>query len=364
MSSAADSHESAAAAASPSPVRTAWLIVILWLGQFGFLTAQRQLMTEGMESLSFLPPRAIMMLVGIGNSFVINSVQRRLAYRPWGRRLLVALVCALAASVVHSVLNFITFQIFMGQENWESASWGSYFMATAQWAWVYAAMSALLLSAVYSDELRERERRLAELQGLAHAAQMRSLRYQLNPHFIFNTLNSIAELIAAGRARQAEQMVENLSDFLRAGLALDPNADLALERELALQSLYLEIEQVRFPDRLRVETKLPPELSKALVPGLILQPLVENAIKHGVARNHAATQVSIAAEGEGGRLVLTVSNDIQNGGPVPRAGTSVGLANVERRLRLRFGDGAVFHAGREADRFVVRLVLPLELEGG
>ncbi len=110
-----------------------------------------------------------------------------------------------------------------------------------------------------------------------------ALRYQLNPHFMFNTLNSIAALISRREAERAEAMVENLADFLRAGLSLDPHEDIPLEKEIELQSLYLSIEELRFPDRLKVEIDVPEDVRSALVPSLVTQPLVENVVRHAVA---------------------------------------------------------------------------------
>jgi signal transduction histidine kinase len=337
----------------------AWLIVIYWIGQFTILTGQRLIWSEGDEPAIFLMPRAFMSLVGVGLSFAIYWWQRRFRSASWPRQLILAFVAAMLAAPLHALINFCAFQLVMPKENMANATLSSVLMATTQWVWTYAAISALLLTGTYSDELRERERRLADWQALAHSAQLRSLRYQLNPHFMFNTLNSVTALIASGRAEQAEQMVETLADFLRASLAVDPTDDLTLEREFELQSLYLSIESARFADRLRVETELPPELRDVLVPSLILQPLVENAIKHGVARNAGCTLLRIAASRQGDRLELVVSNGLPTDGSRARGGTHVGLANVARRIELRYGSQGSFAAGPAGDQYVVRISLPL-----
>ncbi|MDB5722973.1 MAG: yehU 2 [Alphaproteobacteria bacterium] len=337
----------------------AWLIVIYWIGQFSVLTAQRLVYSGGKESLLFLGPRAFMALVGVSLSFAIAAWQRRQSSSSWTRRLTFAFLAAFLAAPVHGLINFAAFQVVMPKENMAGATLDTVLMATVQWFWTYAAISALLLTASYSDALLERERRLADLQGLAHSAQMRSLRYQLNPHFMFNTLNSVAALIAGGWPEQAERMVENLADFLRASLAVDPTDDLTLEREFELQSLYLSIESARFADRLTVETILPPELRDVLVPSLILQPIIENAIKHGVARNAESSTLRIEASRDGDRMQLTVSNAVPKAALPVRIGTSVGLANVARRIELRYAGQASFEAGPEADCFVVKIKVPI-----
>jgi len=133
----------------------------------------------------------------------------------------------------------------------------------------------------------------------AQSAQLRALRYQVNPHFLFNTLNSLSSLIIAGRAEEAESMVLKLSTFFRQSLTLDTGADISLAEEIALQRLYLDIERVRFPRRLKVEMDVPESLEKARLPALILQPLVENAIKHAVSTTRDTVTLSITAREAG-----------------------------------------------------------------
>src|SRR5690606_38520525 len=153
------------------------------------------------------------------------------------------------------------------------------------------------------------ERREGEYRRAAKAAELRSLRYQVNPHFLFNTLNSLSALVLTGRTQAAERMIQTISTFYRRSLAGDPTADVPLREEFALQKLYLDIESVRFPQRLRVVAELPPALEDAEIPGMILQPLVENSVKHAVALSPGQVTITIAAREEGGRLVVTVGGD-------------------------------------------------------
>jgi two-component system LytT family sensor kinase len=225
---------------------------------------------------------------------------------------------------------------------------------------LYFGWSCLFLALSYSFELRDRERRLAQMREEAMAAQMRALRYQLNPHFLFNTLNSMAGLIEEGERDDARDMVLSLSAYLRTTLALDPLQDLLLEEEIALQAGYLAIERRRFSDRMRVEVDVPEALREVLVPSLILQPLVENAVKHGAGRKTGSVTITIHATAQAGALRLVVENDMAGGDPLP-GGTSfgIGLNNVGERLSRRFPGTSSLDYGRTDDgRFRVTLTMP------
>lgn len=221
--------------------------------------------------------------------------------------------------------------------------------------------SCLFVALLYHYEVRERERRLAAIREEALTAQMRALRYQVNPHFLFNTLNSITGLIEEGAATRAERMVQALSNFMRTTLSLDPMNDVTLDEELALQEEYLGIERERFSDRMHVHIDAPPTVRSAWVPSLILQPLVENAIKHGVGATVGSVDIHLEARRDGERLHITLENDMPREAPgqtVP-TGMGIGLHNVAQRLYLRFQDNAHLTAGSVSPgRYRVRLDLP------
>ncbi len=193
-------------------------------------------------------------------------------------------------------------------------------------------------------------------------AEMRALRYELNPHFLFNTLNSVAGLIEEGSAGRADRMVLSLSRFLQTTLSLDPLHDVPLAEEIALQRDYLEIERERFADRMRFDIRLPDELATALVPNLILQPLIENAVKHGVAASRKPVTIALEARREGDRMVLTVENDLPEGGGMARKppGMGVGLRNITDRLQARFANRWRFSSGPTAEgRYRAAIEFPL-----
>lgn len=338
---------------------TTWFILLFWIAQFTMLTILRHLNLGEEEKLAYLLPRLCVTAVGVGVSFAIADRLRRLAGRTMTRKLVTAFACALIGCLVHSAANLVAFQLFAPTESSAAFTLGLYLAALLQWFWAYAALTALLLAVTSSLELSDRERRIADLQRVAHTAQLRALRYQLNPHFMFNTLNSIAALISRREAETAEAMVENLADFLRAGLSLDPHEDIPLDREIELQSLYLAIETLRFPDRLRVEIDVPAEVRGALVPSLVTQPLVENVVRHAVAISIEPVVLGIAARRDGDRLHISVRNSAPAGTRGSAGGTGVGLANVADRLHARFDRDCTFRAEAQADGgFLVAIELP------
>jgi two-component sensor histidine kinase len=204
------------------------------------------------------------------------------------------------------------------------------------------------------------ERQLAAARAATQQAQLEALRLQLNPHFLFNTLNAISAMIVTQRNADAEQMTDKLSAFLRSSLAFDPTALVPLDEELELTQDYLEIEGVRFRDRLRADIRCAPAACKLLVPGLLIQPLVENAIKYGVARSSEPVTIAIMAERVGDTLCITVANTGGAGDRVPMkaGGAGVGLANVRRRLAALYGAAGTLSAGPEEGGFAARICLP------
>jgi hypothetical protein len=238
------------------------------------------------------------------------------------------------------------------------------------WLFFFIAWSAFYLATVAQAEALNARRRAVEAESEARAAQVRALRYQINPHFLFNTLNSLSSLVMSGRPDEAESMILKLSTFFRTGLSLDPTADVTLSEEIGLQRLYLDIEKVRFPRRLKVEIDIPEELANARVPPLILQPLVENAIKYGVSGSRETVTLTItAAEAGPGRFTIEVLNTAgtaarKRSGSKPE-GTGVGIGNVCQRLEARFGTHAKCEFGPTADGgYRVMMTLPLDRADG
>ena len=199
----------------------------------------------------------------------------------------------------------------------------------------------MLLGAVYCaayyGRYRERELTASRLQGQLAHAQLQALRMQLNPHFLFNALNSISMLVRGNRNDEAVRMLAGLGDLLRGVLEEDRPNEVPLREELDFLGRYLAIEQIR-AGRLQVLVEVPPELMEACVPNLILQPLVENAIRHGIARSSAAGLVEIGAWRENGSLLLSVRDDGPGLAGAESGREGVGLSNTRARLARMYGD--------------------------
>ena len=238
------------------------------------------------------------------------------------------------------------------------------------WLFFFVAWAAFYLATLAQAEALGARQRATEAESAARAAQVRALRYQVNPHFLFNTLNSLSSLVMSGRSAEAEAMILKLSTFFRSSLSLDASADVTLAEEIALQRLYLDIEKVRFPRRLKVEIDVPADLESARLPALVLQPVVENAIKYGVSPTKDKVVLRIVAREAGpGRFTIEVTNSgsaapaRRNGEPLE--GTGVGLGNVCQRLGARFGSAAQCEFGPLADGgYRVVMTLPLDRTDG
>ncbi len=224
------------------------------------------------------------------------------------------------------------------------------------WASLYIAMLAIA-------QARAAERREQKFKSAARDSELRSLRYQVNPHFLFNTLNSLSALVMTGKAQSAERMIQTISRFYRHSLADEPTGDVALRDEFDLQKLYLDIEAVRFPDRLNCEFDLPTSLEEARVPGMILQPLVENSVKYAVSPVKRQVTIKIRAREEFDRLVVCISDDgpgVPDGTP---HGFGIGLANVHDRLETRFGSDIGFTSGPIEGGYMTEMRIPLTRRG-
>lgn len=223
--------------------------------------------------------------------------------------------------------------------------------------WMFLTWAALYVGLSYALEVRARDARLAEVEKQAQQAQLTALRLQINPHFLFNTLNTIAGLVALGRKDETETTLQNLSQFLRYTLAGAPSTFATVADEIGMLQRYLRIEQTRFSDRLHVRYRIDPSSACAMLPTLALLPLVENAIKHGLGESEQGVTIEIGAFREGEQLVIWVENEVE-GRVVPRDGLGIGLENVRRRLAVLFDEGATLDAHPVPDGWRTRLCLP------
>jgi two-component system LytT family sensor kinase len=230
----------------------------------------------------------------------------------------------------------------------------------------FGATAAAIHAIEFYRRYREREVLSQQLQAQLTDAQLRALRAQLNPHFLFNTLNAVTTLLHRDPER-ADAMLTRLGELLRLTLRADPEHEIPLADEVALLDRYLEIMRMRFSDRVTVACEVHPDVERAMVPSFILQPLVENAFEHGIARSSGAGHVRVEAfaASEGQSLVLRVQDD----GPGPEgngagatAGKGVGISNTRRRLHEMYGPaGSLSLTRASAGGTIVEVRLPLRL---
>jgi len=228
---------------------------------------------------------------------------------------------------------------------------------------LHLAWSGLYFGIKFSRQLRQQKEAALKAQAMAHEAQLKMLRYQLNPHFLFNTLNAISTLVLDNRRETANGMVGSLSAFLRYSLDSDPVQRVTLAQEIDATNLYLGIEQLRFGERLRVLLRVTPEARTALVPSLILQPLIENAIKYAVSKREEGGTIEVEARCTGGQLEIVLRDD----GPgcenfhERKDGHGVGLRNTQERLSVLYGDEQTFSIANRLPRGCeIRIHLPFE----
>ena len=238
------------------------------------------------------------------------------------------------------------------------------------------AWSALYYAINFFLQVEEQSDRLERLEAQATSAQLAMLRYQLNPHFLFNTLNSISTLVLLKQTEPANAMLTRLSRFLRHTLVTQPGGKVSVAQEAETLQLYLSIEKMRFEDRLRTNFRIEDRAAKAQVPSMLLQPLIENAIKYGVSPKEEGAEISLLAQIVGPRLRITVSDTgpgVDVGGVADdlpavmathkrRDSTGVGLANIRDRLAQAYGDDHRFEIrSPESGGFTVLIEIPHEL---
>jgi hypothetical protein len=215
-------------------------------------------------------------------------------------------------------------------------------------------MIYLLSIALHYVVIEAQTSRRSEL--LAREAQLKALKAQVNPHFLFNSLNSISALTAIDASR-ARAMCIRLADFLRVSLRLGERESIPFQEEMELTRMYLDVEQVRFGDRLRLAEDIDPACADCQIPALLIQPLVENAVKHGIALIDEGGEISMVGRVEHDSLRFTIENPFDPDAPASRSG--IGLANVRRRLDARYGNSGQLEIEAGERRYKVTLTLPI-----
>jgi hypothetical protein len=220
----------------------------------------------------------------------------------------------------------------------------------------YFVIAMIYHMAINNSKLQERSMAEVKLKKLVKETELNMLKWQLNPHFLFNSLNSISSLTIT-HPEKAHEMIILLSDFLRYSLAHNKDEKTSLKSEIENIKSYLEIEQVRFGDKLICNFEYNSDIENMLIPNLILQPLYENAIKYGVQDSIEATAINTTIDKEENSLVITITNSC-NDTVYVKKGSGVGLRNIEERLALIYGNRAHFSRQKQDDNFIVKLKIP------
>ena len=326
------------------------------------------------QQLSFLVLVMIATITGFSISLILSVSYRKLItlkpYVTWGAT---ALVLAIAVSL-YAFIDAWVIALYRpdNDANFAQLFLGVFYLdLTLLGAW-----SALYYAINFFLQVEEQADRLDRLQAQATSAQLAMLRYQLNPHFLFNTLNSISTLVLLKQTEPANAMLTRLSSFLRHTLVNEPGGKVTVKEEVETLKLYLDIERMRFEERLRTEFRVEPAAANACLPSLLLQPLVENAIKYAVSPQEEGAKITISARLVGQRLRVTVSDTgpgLQNAGRATSfpgvmargakgvSSTNVGLANIRDRLSQAYGDDHVFEIRTPAQGgFTVIIEIPYE----
>ena len=327
----------------PRPLPSFWLLHAGgWLA-YGVAMAFSRI---GMFPLSFMiVVKGILMVSGFALSLAL-----RYAYRPLIRRgtpLLTLVAIAVVASYFVSMVwtafdNLVAVPVYtaFGARPPVFRNVMQVFGGTVYNAFTLLAWSVLYIGIRYYAALQSERERSLEAEAAAHQAQLEALRYQINPHFLFNSLNAVSTLVTERRNDEAARMLSRVSDFLRLTLTAPIRDEVALADEVDYVRQYLEIERVRFGDRLRVEIDIEADAWEAAVPAFVLQPLIENAVRHAIAPREAGGAIAI----EGGRSGDALRVSIVDDGPGVRdesrsnGNGRIGLANTRDRLRQLYGD--------------------------
>jgi hypothetical protein len=364
-----------AGTAPPSTARVELRLALLsivgfWVFYFAVNTIRAAVLDQD-DQWSMVRHRFVVVAAGVLILGLLWLVMRQLEGKSLWVMVTTGFMAAVPVAGAYATINYVMFDLYSPMQESKPQDMAMHHYSSGEliaelaisWYLFFAAWAVLYVALSYAARVRQAERTAALYRAAAQSAQLRALRYQINPHFLFNTLNSLSTLILRQRNDEAERMIMNLASFFRTSLTGDPTEDVPLSEEIRTQQLYLDIEKNRFPERLLIAIDVPPELEHAHVPGFILQPLVENAIKYGVSRSVDPVTIAIRARATKDKLLVSVIDDGRPSFEAP-AGTGVGLRNVTDRLITRFdGNASLTYGARPEGGFRVDITLPLHPPG-
>ncbi len=346
------------------------LAAIVWL--FGYVLLEIAAIAQGRSTKGemFLANTPLL-ISGIALSISLGLLLDRMRAAPAYQRVAVLAIAGLAAGVAQTAADDLWLRAVSLTVMPEWQAWAvpyqpaKLFMILVLYLWTMYLTLALMWAVRTTDHARLNEARASAFEAAAARAEAEALRLQLNPHFLFNTLNGIASLVVRNRQAEAEEMIDRLAHFMRASFASNPTGLVTLGQELKTITAYLDIEKIRFGERLHINIDVPRGLMECDVPNFILQPLVENAIKHS-ARDTTSLAINIAARQGNGETILSVINHPFRPGaaeawegksPVTASG-GIGLNNTRQRLATQYGDQAWLECRRLVDGFRAEIGIP------
>jgi two-component system, LytTR family, sensor kinase len=342
--------------------RAFWVLqTIGWTGYL-FLRSLNGIATS--MGWMFVVHTILLTATGYSATLLMASLYRRLIMMRAVWTVLISFVTVLLASAAFSFIETWSFATFVRPDARPVGF--EFFGAIILDFSILAAWSALYYGINYYLLLEEEIDQRSRLENQASSAQLAMLRYQLNPHFLFNTLNSISTLVLLKQTERANAMLARLSSFLRYTLANEPTAQVTLAQEVETLKLYLEIEKMRFEDRLRPHFRIEAETIGVRLPSLLLQPVVENAIKYAVTPSEDGADIWVTATREGSAVRIEVADSGPGGGAglVSVHSTGVGLANIQDRLAQAYGPAHGFTTKtNEQGGYSVIIEIPLENSG-
>ena len=307
------------------------------------------------------------LLLGTAMGLFLSFVMRPILQMTWEYHVAIRVLTAALIAYLCSLIWIVPYNFALWafiQKDHVPANWTGYFWGVSRIYYIFLCWICLYFGIKFYKGMQEAKQRALILATLAQEAQLKMLRYQLNPHFLFNTLNTISTLILDQQNLLATEMLTRLSKFLRYSLESDALQKVSLEQELEALNLYLNIEKVRFGKRLRLHYDIEDGAYNCLIPSLILQPITENAIKYAVSRSRDGGTISVSARRNEGKLYLSISDDGPGLAPTrpSQSGTGVGLKNTVERLREFYGSEQSFEmVNSEPQGLQVNITIPEEV---
>lgn len=335
------------------------LAALFWLLTFGILSVRGALVEE-LPFYVLAPRRVLVSVIGAALCYAASRSFDAIRFRSFAHRLAVGFSAALLMSVLLTAFHMAVYRVIFPVPA-QPLSLNHALEWVITWLGYMMAWTGVQLAFLYHWEVNTEQQKYARLREMAQEAKIAALRYQINPHFLFNSLNSISALVANEDKDRAEQMIISLAEFFRATLLSSTSSLVCLGDEIDLQLLYLHVEEIRFGARMQIELKVDASALSAMVPPLILQPLVENAVRHGVECCEGVTVIELGAVRFAGSIQVYVQNRGCRTTARRERGDGIGLKNVHDRLMTQFGHAArLVTAADNAGTYRATITLPVQ----